>query len=83
VSQYQTKVGVTPGESAVAKLQRAVARLEAAVTSRTEVGGPDPGELVVALEAAQKENADLHQATAVVTNRLDTAIGRLKSVLGR
>lgn len=74
-------------EEARARLERAVARLEAA--SRAPGGGGEDDRmheklaegLAEALQATQAEYAGLRETTQVVSNRLDAAIDRLRQTL--
>ena len=68
-------------EAAKLRLERAIARLEGVTGTGPHMVGPDQAELVKALEAAQVENAALHETTEEVAAGLDRAINRLKSVL--
>ena len=62
------------------RLERAIGKLEEAVAARPSDG--DGGAAATAeLESLRAENADLKKRTAAVTERLDSAIDRLKSVL--
>ena len=63
------------------RLARAVTRLEKALRAADQKTGPDAGELVAALEAAQIENAGLTKTNEAVSIRLDKTIERLRSVL--
>jgi len=66
------------------RLDAAVARLEAALESRTlstSGEGLDP-ELSRELETLRGQNAQLRTVNETVSGRLDGAIGRLKDVLG-
>ena len=84
---------MTALQAAKEKLERAIARLEAAETASNSrqdsaggatgsvaVGGDVEG-LVAALEAAQSENADLVTFNEDIAQRLDGAIARLQSIL--
>ncbi len=68
--------------AAAQRLDAAVARLENATRSSDRLAGPRPGELIEALESAQNENANLQETAETVSVRLDSAIGRLRAVLG-
>lgn len=57
-------------------------RLEEAIRASDRLVGPRPGELIGALESAQSENAHLQETAETVSVRLDSAIGRLRAVLG-
>lgn len=73
---------MSPILAAAHKLDAAVTRLEKATRSSDRLVGPRPGELVDALESAQSENAHLQETAQTVSVRLDSAIGRLRAVLG-
>ncbi len=59
------------------RLEQAVKRLEAAL----ETHARKSGESDAALSAAAAENAQMKTLNRAVSGRLDTAIGRLKSIL--
>lgn len=62
------------------RLQESVARLErAAEASRARVA--ECAELARALEAARAEGKELRETSAILSSRLDSVIGRLKSVI--
>ena len=69
------------------KLEAALDRLEAAARRLKEqaaAGGPPPGDqqqLTADLEKMRNDYAALEQVTETATNRLDTAIARLRTVL--
>ncbi|MHA1569154.1 MAG: hypothetical protein ACTSXZ_06775 [Alphaproteobacteria bacterium] len=63
-------------------MDAAVTRLEKATRSSDRLAGPRSGELIDALESAQSENAHLQETAETVSVRLDSAIGRLRAVLG-
>tara|TARA_B100000315_G_C14442555_1_gene525378 strand:- start:677 stop:943 length:267 start_codon:yes stop_codon:yes gene_type:complete len=75
-------------ERARARLDGAVARLEAALESRTESATgemPDPEstkKLEAELVALRGQNARLKAVNETVSGRLNGAIGRLKDVIG-
>lgn len=73
---------MSPVEAATQRLELAVTRLDKAVRVSGRLAGPNPGELVQALETVQKENAYLHETAETATTQLDGAIGRLRRVLG-
>lgn len=81
--QKPTKV-----ERARARLDAAVARLEAALENRAASGSPEGPDADAALklsgelEALRKENDTLKSVNETVSGRLDGAIGRLKAVIG-
>ncbi|HUC62483.1 MAG TPA: hypothetical protein VMF53_11050 [Alphaproteobacteria bacterium] len=67
-------------ERARKRLEDSVARLErAAETSRARAA--ERGELARALEAARAEGKALRETSATLSSRLDSVIGRLKSVI--
>ena len=68
-------------EEATRRLQSAVERLDRAVVARVEQGGPREG-LREALEEKAQENARLQAVAAEAGARIDTAINRLKVLLG-
>ncbi len=70
-------------EAAKMRLEKAVARLEAAVKARAKSDGGENKRLAKALENSEAECAELHGVTETVSDRLDSAIGRLKAVLER
>ncbi len=69
------------------KLEAALDRLEAAALRLKEqaaAGAPPPGDqqqLTADLEKMRNDYAALEQVTETATNRLDTAIARLRTVL--
>lgn len=65
-------------ERARERLDQAVARLEAALNARGEVGD---SKLAEELAAIRSRNAALQEVNEVVSTRLDDAIRRLKSML--
>lgn len=81
-------------DQAQERLERAVARLERARRAQTDrlsqmkdarSAGPDAAEmnnLVRALDEAQRENAALVAERESMADRVDTIIGRLKTVAG-
>ncbi len=75
-------------ERARVRLDGAVARLEAAITKRAEAANGDEvltqpsGAILKELEGLRNENARLKALNEVVSDRLDAAIGRLRSVIG-
>jgi division protein CdvB (Snf7/Vps24/ESCRT-III family) len=73
---------MTELETAKNRLEKSIARLEAAVKSQAELAaaGDDDG-AAEALAESQRLCAELKDANQAVTNRLDVAIGRLKTVL--
>jgi len=76
------------------RLNQAIARLEQARSAQigriaelkeARSAGPDPAEmnaLVQALDEAQRENAALVAEREAMADRVDTIVGRLKSVAG-
>lgn len=57
-------------ESAIGRLEQAISRLDAALQSRADAARPE-----------RAKYAALKEATEKVSARLDSAIGRLKTVL--
>lgn len=73
---------MTELDTAKDRLEKSIARLEAAVKSQAELAAADDdGETAQALAKSQRLCAELKDANLAVTNRLDAAIGRLKTVL--
>ncbi|MDE0540521.1 MAG: hypothetical protein OXH94_17545 [Rhodospirillales bacterium] len=74
-----------PPEDARNRIERALARLEAAIDGKLAEGakpaGADP-EIAEKLAAAHREIAGLKDRNRQVSDKLDKAIGRMKSVLG-
>ena len=72
-------------EDARNRIERALARLEAAIDGKLAEGakpaGADP-EIAGKLAAAHREIAGLKDRNRQVSDKLDKAIGRMKSVLG-
>ncbi len=72
-------------EDARNRIERALARLEAAIDGKLAEGakpaGADP-EIAEKLAAAHREIAGLKDRNRQVSDKLDKAIGRMKSVLG-
>ncbi|HEX9568897.1 MAG TPA: hypothetical protein VF987_04390 [Rhodospirillales bacterium] len=65
------------------KVERARVRLEGAVTRLERAAATaGPAALARELQGLKDENADLKALTATVTERLDVAIGRLRTVIG-
>ncbi len=71
---------MTELETAKDRLEKSIARLEAAVKSQAELAADD-GEKAEALAVSQRLCSELKDANQAVTSRLDAAIGRLKTVL--
>lgn len=75
----------TRAEAARNRIEQALARLEAAVDERLADGAKpaeaDP-EIAGKLAAAHREIAGLKDRNRQVSDKLDKAIGRMKSVLG-
>lgn len=66
------------------RLDRAIARIEAALQRQVKAAGPAAVErdrLALELESARRDYAVLAGRTDIVAARLDAAIGRLKTVL--
>lgn len=72
---------MTDLETAKDRLEKSIARLEAAVKTQAQPAGGDDEETARALAESQRLCAELKGANQAVTNRLDAAIGRLKTVL--
>ena len=75
----------TRAEAARNRIERALARLEAAIEDKLAEGATpaeaDP-EIAEKLAAAHREIAGLKDRNRQVSDKLDGAIGRMKSVLG-
>lgn len=71
---------MTELETAKDRLEKSISRLEAAVKSQAELAAGDD-ETAQALAESQRLCSELKDANLAVTNRLDAAIGRLKTVL--
>lgn len=69
-------------EEATRRLQSAVERLDRAVVARVEQGGGPREDLREALDEKARENARLQAVAAEAGVRIDTAINRLKVLLG-
>ena len=67
-------------EEASHRLQVAIDNLEKAVAARAAKGGED-SDLQDALQAAQRENAQLQQLAGTVSSRLDATIGQLRKLV--
>ena len=65
-------------ELAQERISKALARVEAALKARAEKGD---GGLAAELEAARETNEALREAQRNVSERLDVAINRLKTIL--
>ena len=63
------------------RLEKAVTRLEAALETRDRKSGKSDAALAETLSAAEAENAQLKTLNRTVSGRLDSAIGRLKTIL--
>ncbi|MDP6785713.1 MAG: hypothetical protein QF830_06020 [Rhodospirillales bacterium] len=63
------------------RLEKAVTRLEAALEARDHKSGESDAALATSLAAAEAENARLTTLNRAVSGRLDSAIGRLKTIL--
>lgn len=61
------------------QLEKAVARLEAALSARAAEGGS--GDFDVALAQARGEYRNLREVADVVSERIDTVIARLRATL--
>ena len=66
---------------ATERLEAAIERLDRALVARAGGNGPEGEELRAALEQAEAEKASLEQRTSRISQRLDGAIERLKTVL--
>jgi hypothetical protein len=64
-------------ERARVRLRSAVARLENAIESAAH-----PGQAAKELDNLRSENAELKTLTANMSQRLDSAIGRLRAAIG-
>ncbi len=75
----------TPAEAARNRIERALAQLEAAIDDKLAEGAKpaeaDP-EIAEKLAAAHREIAGLKDRNRQVSDKLDKAIGRIKSMLG-
>jgi len=76
-------------DTALTKLEQAIAHLERALSSRVRDSGADVqkveqenAELRAALAKAKSAQSDLEQRVRKVGTRLDGAIGELRTVLG-
>ena len=63
------------------RLVQAVTRLEAALEAQDLKLGESDAALAHTLSAAESENAELKTLNRAVSGRLDSAIGRLKTIL--
>lgn len=69
-------------EDAQKRLERALARLEAAADqAHRDNRSDDDGELARALDAERRRSASLEAREREIGKRLDAAIGRLRAVL--
>ena len=70
-------------EQAALRLERAVARLEAAASQRPSLagGGVRPPQIVAELEKARAEAAALKTGARDIAERLDAAIGRVRTLV--
>ena len=68
-------------EEATQKLQSAIDRLDQAVTVRAGRSDPQDVEVRAALLEAKQQNARLQAVASQAGGRLDTAIGRLRTIL--
>ena len=73
----------TGGGRVQARMEAAVARLEAAAGARREIaaGGSGKDALAKELDSAKGRLAELDSVNQDVTRRLDSAIGRIKALL--
>ena len=67
-------------EEASQRLQVAIDNLEKAVAARAAKDG-EGSDLQDALQAAQRENAQLQQLAGTVSTRLDATIGQLRKLV--
>ena len=63
------------------RLEQAVARLEVALETQGRKSGERDAALAHTLSAAEAENAQLKTLNRAVSGRLESAIGRLKTIL--
>ena len=63
------------------RLEQAVARLEVALETQGRKSGESDAALAHTLSAAEAENAQLKTLNRAVSGRLESAIGRLKTIL--
>ena len=68
-------------EEATQKLQSAIDRLDRAVTARAGQSETQDVEVRAALLEAKQQNARLQAVASQAGDRLDTAIGRLRTIL--
>ncbi len=76
----QRIAAMTELETAKDRLEKSITRLEAAIKSQAELAAGDD-QTAQALAESQRLCSELKDANQTVTNRLDAAIGRLKTVL--
>jgi hypothetical protein len=75
-------IQATPVERARERLEQAFDSLDAAVDSRAQQMASDADTRTSAMDEVNDENARLLKTNETVSKRLDSAIGRLKAVLG-
>ena len=68
-------------DEAQQRLQRAVADLEAAARARPQAAAGGDGAVAHELETARRHAEELENRAAVVSERLDETIGRIKQIL--
>jgi hypothetical protein len=68
-------------ETAMNRLDAAMARLDAAVDQSAERGDRDRGSLEQELAALRRTHALLQEEARLVSDRLDSAVGRLQTVM--
>lgn len=72
---------MTQLDLATKRLEQAVERLERALAAGAKSNGSNVVELQAQLEHTERENASLRDVTSDVSDRLDTAILRLRTIL--
>lgn len=68
-------------DAALARLETAIRRLDAALASRIDLGDAERRRLADALTAAESEQAALVEANRTAAQRIDDTIDRLRGVL--
>ena len=69
-------------KAAQGRLDAALERLQLALTSRPSGQGEDDQSLISEINSLKAENADLKRRLSEASNRVDGAIGRVKTLLG-